>query len=123
MGHAVVNRSKIAMRAKNVAKWRTTCGNVSQAALSLALARSGDVAVGTNDGNEYEGARRLKRLLRDLRIEDVIGSIILVPVLNTSELHAGQRESTDDGVNLNRAFVDGAGKTPALSGITHRIAA
>src|SRR6185369_13645391 len=29
----------------------------------------------------------------------------------------------DDGVNLNRAFVDGAGKTAALAGITHRIAA
>ncbi len=29
----------------------------------------------------------------------------------------------DDGVNLNRAFVEGAGVTPALAGITHRIAA
>ena len=26
-------------------------------------------------------------------------------------------------MNLNRAFVEGAGKTPALAGITHRIAA
>jgi predicted deacylase len=37
---------------------------------------------------------------------------------------ASNRESTaDDGVNLNRAFVEGAGTTPALAGITHRIAA
>src|SRR5262249_44525712 len=36
----------------------------------------------------------------------------------------GTRESAaEDGVNLNRAFVEGAGKTAALGGITHRIAA
>jgi len=48
----------------------------------------------------------------------VRGRIILVPVLNPSAFFAGTRESADDGVNLNRAFVDGAGKTPALAGIT-----
>lgn len=37
---------------------------------------------------------------------------------------AGSRDSfADDGVNLNRAFVDQAGKIPSLAGITHRIAA
>ena len=29
----------------------------------------------------------------------------------------------DDGRNLNRSFVEGAGKVPALAGISHRIAA
>jgi N-alpha-acetyl-L-2,4-diaminobutyrate deacetylase len=48
----------------------------------------------------------------------------LIPVLNPAAFVAGTRDSTlDDGVNLNRAFVDGAGVTPALAGITHRIAA
>ena len=28
----------------------------------------------------------------------------------------------DDRVNLNRAFVEGAGHEPSLAGITHRIA-
>jgi N-alpha-acetyl-L-2,4-diaminobutyrate deacetylase len=42
--------------------------------------------------------------------------------LNPSAFHAGRRESADDGVNLNRAFVEGAGAAPALSSITHRIA-
>jgi N-alpha-acetyl-L-2,4-diaminobutyrate deacetylase len=84
----------------------------------------GLVAFGSNHGNEYEGPVALKNLLRRIRIEDVRGRIIFVPVLNPSAFRAGTRESTpDDGVNLNRAFVDGAGATPALAGITHRIAA
>lgn len=83
----------------------------------------GLVAFGSNHGNEYEGPVAIKHLLREIRPEDVRGRIILVPVLNPSAFFAGTRESADDGVNLNRAFVDGAGKTPALAGITHRVAA
>jgi hypothetical protein len=52
----------------------------------------------------------LKHLLGEIRLEDVLGRIILVPVLNPSAFHAGLRESADDGVNLNRAFVEGAGR-------------
>ncbi|MGE3818970.1 MAG: succinylglutamate desuccinylase/aspartoacylase family protein [Isosphaeraceae bacterium] len=84
----------------------------------------GLVSFGSNHGNEYEGPVALKHLVREIRTEDVLGRIILVPVLNPSAFLAGTRESTpDDGVNLNRAFVPGAGVTPALAGITHRIAA
>jgi len=83
----------------------------------------GLVAFGSNHGNEYEGPMVLKHLLREIRLDDVRGRIILVPVLNPSAFLAGSRESADDGVNLNRAFVEGAGKIPALAGITHRIAA
>lgn len=84
----------------------------------------GLVAFGSNHGNEYEGPVALKHLLREIRLEDVTGRLIIIPVLNPSAFSAGTRESTpDDGVNLNRAFVAGAGTTPALSGITHRIAA
>ena len=83
----------------------------------------GLVSFGSNHGNEYEGPVALKHLLREIRLEDVLGRIILVPVLNPSAFHAGTRESADDRVNLNRAFIEGAGKTPALAGITHRIAA
>ena len=89
-----------------------------------AQAGQGLVAFGSNHGNEYEGPVAIKNLLREIRTEDVLGRIILIPVLNVAAFHAGTRESTqDDGVNLNRAFVEGAGKTPALSGITHRIVA
>jgi predicted deacylase len=83
----------------------------------------GLVAFGSNHGNEYEGPIAIRHLLRDIHAEDVRGRVILVPVLNIAAFRAGTRESTlDDGVNLNRAFVDNAGRTPALAGITHRIA-
>lgn len=88
-----------------------------------ATADQGLVAFGSNHGNEYEGPVALKHLLHEIRLEDVRGRIILVPVLNPSAFRAGTRESQpDDGVNLNRAFVEGAGVNPALAGITHRIA-
>jgi predicted deacylase len=84
----------------------------------------GLVAFGSNHGNEYEGPVALKKLLREVRTEDVRGRMVFVPVLNPSAFRAGTRESTpDDRVNLNRAFVEGAGRNPALAGITHRIAA
>lgn len=84
----------------------------------------GLVSFGSNHGNEYEGPIVLKHLIRDIDIRDVRGRLILIPVLNPAAFLSGTRESRDeDGVNLNRAFVDGAGTTPALAGITHRIAA
>jgi predicted deacylase len=83
----------------------------------------GIVAFGSNHGNEYEGPTALKHLIREIDIGDVCGRIIIIPVLNISAFRSGTRESVDDdGVNLNRAFVDGAGKVPTLAGITHRIA-
>jgi N-alpha-acetyl-L-2,4-diaminobutyrate deacetylase len=82
----------------------------------------GLVAFGANHGNEYEGPVAIKNLLREIRTEDVMGRMVLVPVLNVAAFHAGTRESTaDDGYNLNRVWVEGAGTTPALAGITHRI--
>jgi predicted deacylase len=84
----------------------------------------GVAASGSNHGNEYEGPVAIRHLMREVRTEDVTGRILFIPVLNPAAFKAGKRESMqDDGVNLNRAFVDGAGKTPALAGITHRIAA
>ena len=84
----------------------------------------GLVAFGSNHGNEYEGPVALKHLLREIDASEVQGRIILVPVLNPGAFRAGTRDaSLDDGRNLNRSFVDGAGKTPALAGISHRIAA
>ena len=84
----------------------------------------GLVAFGGNHGNEYEGPVAIKHLLREIRTEDVQGRLVLVPVLNVAAFRAGTRESTgDDGYNLNRVFVEGAGTTPPLAGITHRIAA
>lgn len=84
----------------------------------------GLVAFGSTHGNEYEGPVALKHVLSDIDLADVAGRIIVVPVLNVEAFRTGTRDSVGaDGVNLNRAFVDGAGVTPTLAGITHRIAA
>jgi N-alpha-acetyl-L-2,4-diaminobutyrate deacetylase len=88
-----------------------------------AEAGRGLVAFGANHGNEYEGPIALRHLMRELDTASVTGRLILVPVLNAAAFRAGTRDSTlDDGVNLNRAFVDGAGEAPALGRVTHRIA-
>jgi predicted deacylase len=88
-------------------------------------AKSGQglVSFGSNHGNEYEGPITLRHLMREIDPAEVRGRIILVPVLNVAAFRAGTRDSSlDDRVNLNRAFVDNAGRTAALAGITHRIA-
>lgn len=64
----------------------------------------GLAATGSTHGNEYEGPVALKHLVREIRTEDVLGRIILIPVLNAVAFKAGRRDSPDDGVNLNRAF-------------------
>ena len=88
-----------------------------------AEAGRGLVVFGANHGNEYEGPMAIRHLMREIDPADVDGRIILVPVLNPSAFRAGTRDSTlDDRVNLNRAFVDEAGRRPGISGITHRIA-
>jgi len=80
-------------------------------------------ATGSNHGNEYEGPVALKHLLNEIAIEDVRGRIILIPVLNPCAFRSGTRASdADDGVNLNRAFIDGAGEEPATASITYRVA-
>ena len=83
----------------------------------------GLVAFGATHGNEYEGPVALRHLLGEIDLARVRGRIIIVPVLNPAAFCTGTRDSVaEDGVNLNRAFVPGAGQPP-LGGITHRIAA
>jgi predicted deacylase len=83
----------------------------------------GVVAFGATHGDEYEGPIALAHLRREIDPGDVLGRIILVPVLNRPAFASGARSSVhDDRVNLNRAFVEGAGHEPSLAGITHRIA-
>ena len=89
-------------------------------------ARPGEglVALGATHGNEYEGPIAIKHFAAELDESQARGRLILIPVLNPAAFRAGTRDSVnDDGVNLNRAFVSGAGHTPGIAGITHRIAA
>ena len=84
----------------------------------------GLVAFGSTHGNEYEGPVALKQLLGEIDLSAVTGRIVIIPVLNVEAFRTGTRDSMEaDRVNLNRAFIDGAGKQPTLAGITHRMAA
>jgi predicted deacylase len=77
----------------------------------------GLLVCGATHGNEYEGPVALKRLLGEIRPADVSGRIMIVPVLNVPAFRAGERDTPDDGMNLNRAFPGSAAGT-----ITQRLA-
>jgi predicted deacylase len=77
----------------------------------------GLLAIGSTHGNEYEGPIALKHLLGEIRADDVLGRIVVVPVLNVPAFRAGRRDTPDDGMNLNRAFPG-----IASGSITQRIA-
>jgi N-alpha-acetyl-L-2,4-diaminobutyrate deacetylase len=64
----------------------------------------GLVAIGSTHGDELEGPVAIKHLFREIRLEDVTGRIILIPVINPMAFKANRRETPDDGVNFNRAF-------------------
>jgi predicted deacylase len=77
----------------------------------------GLLATGSTHGDEIEGPVALKHLVREIRTEDVLGRLVLVPVLNVMAFKANRRESPDDGVNLNRAFPG-----DARGSVTYRLA-
>jgi N2-acetyl-L-2,4-diaminobutanoate deacetylase len=77
----------------------------------------GLLATGSTHGNEMEGPAALKHLVREIRTEDVVGRLVLVPVLNVMAFRANRRETPDDGVNLNRAFPG-----DARGSVTYRLA-
>ena len=66
----------------------------------------GILASGSNHGNEYEGPVAIKHLMDEIKLEEVIGCLVLIPVLNPAAFRVGRRASdADDRVNLNRAFM------------------
>lgn len=77
----------------------------------------GILAIGSTHGDELEGPIAIKHLLREIRLEEVTGRILLIPVLNGMAFRANRRESPDDGVNLNRAFPGNA-----RGSVTYRLA-
>ena len=77
----------------------------------------GLVAIGSTHGDEIEGPIAIKHLLREIKTEDVLGRIILIPVINPMAWKANRRETPDDGVNFNRAFPGNA-----KGSVTYRLA-
>ena len=77
----------------------------------------GLVAIGSTHGDEIEGPIAIKHLLREIKTEDVLGRILLIPVINPMAWKANRRETPDDGVNFNRAFPGNA-----KGSVTYRLA-
>ena len=75
---------------------------------AAASIRNGDgpvvVVSGAVHGDEYEGPVVIGELLRQTRVEDVRGQLILLPGFNGPAMRAGRRTSPIDLLNLNRVF-------------------
>ena len=53
-------------------------------------------------GDEFEGVRAVADVCSELATEDLLGTLVLVPVVNVPAFNAGTRTSPLDGINLNR---------------------
>ena len=60
--------------------------------------------LGGSHGDEYEGPAALSNLAHATAIEDVRGTLIIIPAINLPAVMAGARLSPLDGRNLNREF-------------------
>ena len=68
-------------------------------------------------GNEYEGPLAIMRLFKELQPADIRGTLVAVAVSNMLAFETATRETTSDGVNLNRAFPG-----DPKGSVTHQIA-
>ena len=62
-------------------------------------------------GDEYDGILAMHRLLAGVAPAQLAGTLIVIPVANSSAFGAGQRHTPIDGADLNRVFpgrVDGS---------------
>jgi predicted deacylase len=57
-----------------------------------------------NHGDEYEGQIALRRLVQELRPQDVRGRLFIMPALNLPAVLAAERVSPIDQGNMNRSF-------------------
>jgi predicted deacylase len=68
-------------------------------------------------GDEYEGVTAASFVWQDINVDDLSGSVVVIPVCNPPALAAGTRTSPIDGRNLARTFPG-----HASGAITERIA-
>jgi len=84
--------------------------------IPIASIRNGDgptiLVMAGNHGDEYEGQIIVSRLIRELRLDQVRGHLILLPMANFPAAAAGTRTSPIDEGNLNRSFPGDAAGTP-----------
>jgi N-alpha-acetyl-L-2,4-diaminobutyrate deacetylase len=83
-------------------------GGWANLAVPIAMIRNGPgpavLLMAGNHGDEYPGQVAIQRLWRELTVDDVCGTLILIPCLNPPAAKAGTRVSPLDGRNFNRCF-------------------
>ena len=60
--------------------------------------------IGANHGDETEGFISLFKLIKNLRLEEIKGHLIIIPALNLPALNNGNRVSMFDKIDMNRSF-------------------
>ncbi len=60
--------------------------------------------IGANHGDETEGFISLFKLIKNLKLEDIKGHLIIIPALNLPALNNGNRVSLFDKIDMNRSF-------------------
>lgn len=82
----------------------------------LMVARNGEgptvLLTGANHGDEYEGSVAIMHLMRELKLDQMRGRLILIPALNFPAYLNGTRTSPLDKGNLNRLFPGDANGSP-----------
>lgn len=85
----------------------TNTGGWAQSFIPIACFANGDgptvLISGGNHGDEYEGQVAALRLIQELRLEDVTGRIIVIPVISMEASKANTRMWAS-GANFNRSF-------------------
>jgi len=84
--------------------------------LPIAVIRNGPgptaLVMAGNHGDEYPGQVAVMRLFRELTVDEVQGTLILIPTLTMPAAKAGTRLSPLDGKNFNRCFPGSPTGTP-----------
>lgn len=62
------------------------------------------LVIGGNHGDEYPGPVAIMHLMRQLKLDEVVGRVILLPALSMPAVKASTRLSPLDGKNMNRSF-------------------
>ena len=70
------------------------------------------VVMAGNHGDEYEGQIAISNLARTLQTGDILGRLILLPMVNAPAGEGGSRTSPIDNGNLNRLFPGNASGGP-----------
>jgi uncharacterized protein len=55
-------------------------------------------------GDEYVGAAAIGQLIRDIRPEQLSGSLVLLPMINIQAYRVGERLTPQDGIDMNRIW-------------------